>query len=994
MRRENCDLCSTPFGDLLREAERRSGVLVLQGGPGTGKTFFLEETKRRALTSGSLCLHATGFREERDIPFSVVEQFLHVPGIPESIRAAVRQLVKGAAPATPTGPASAHLLRDLVSALVAAASNSGILVLVDDAQYTDPASQACLLYLARRAQSHDITFVVAYPHILREGMRAHLEFVGIPGARLIEAAGLREQEVRELLVDGLGAEAAARLAAPVHRISGGNPALATALVRDLLLAGTAIPEASVPVGDAFRTAYLACLVRHPNLAQTVQALAVLGDAATPARVAHLLECTTKETGRHIAELERAGLLGDDGFRHPAVPGAVLGMLDAELPGLHRRAAELLFAQGAPALAVARHLVAADEPPAPSRVRVLRHAAQQLVRAGRPDEALACLRLADRAGLDERERSRITAALVGTLCRVNPLAAEPEVRRLLAAARAGQADCSALRLLVTWFLWFGCHDQAREVMALLVATCEPSHAHDGVHGFHALIGCLWPKLLDDAAVRLYLCTARDVTASVRYGATPMPPFPAAPDDSGGRPRLPAPATCVDGTDNDAAERRPAPAVMDAHRFWESDLATVLELMQKGETALAGRFCEEQWHRLTGPELPARQAFQAALRAHIRWSLGDLRTAVACAASALDLLPDHSWGVAVGLPLSVLIAAHTLMGDPGQAARYLERPVPDEMWDSSFGPLYRTARGRHLLETGRPRAALNEFLACPASDEAPQANVLGPLGRRACVAEAYLALGETERARGTAVTELMRAHRPADARGRALLVLAAVDGPERRRHHLEEAERVLRAAGSRLSLARALAHLSQVDLADGHTRTARARWREALSLATECGAPHLLRHLATPHDEPSPAAEPLLAERGHPAGAGVPPTVTVAVGSLTEAEWRVASLAASGRSNRQIATRLYITVSTVEQHLTRVYRKLCVRRRSDLADLLGLQHQAGGPARCAPLPGRPEHGSTSGVPTAPPGSQPSPEDDRRARGARRTRAAHTTASRAGP
>ncbi|MEW2289542.1 LuxR C-terminal-related transcriptional regulator [Streptomyces sp. NPDC047841] len=992
MRRENCDLCSTPFGDLLREAGLRSGVLVLQGGPGTGKTFFLEEMKRRARASGSLCLYATGFREERDVPFSVVEQFLHVPGIPESIRSAVRQLVKGAAPATPSGSATAHLLRDLVSTLVAAARNGGILVLVDDAQYTDPASQACLLYLARRAQSHDITFVVAYPHVLREGVRAHLEFVGIPGARLIEAAGLREQEVRELLENGLGAEAAARLAAPVHRISGGNPALATALVRDLLLAGTAAPEASVPVGDAFRTAYLACLVRHPNLAQTVQALAVLGDAATPARVAHLLECTIKEAGQHIAELERAGLLGDDGFRHPAVPGAVLGMLDAELPALHRRAAELLFTEGAPALAVARHLVAADEPPAPSRVRVLRHASQQLVRAGRADEALACLRLADRADLDEGERGKVTSALVDAVCRVNPLAAEPEVRRLLAAARAGRADCRALRLLVIWFLWFGCHDQAREVMALLVATCEPSHAHDGAQGFRALIGCLWPELLDDTAVRLYLCTARDVTAPARYGATATPPLPAASAGSARR-RLPTPVTSVDGADNDAAGRRPPPGVMDSQRFWELDLATVLELMQKGETALAGRLCEEQWQRLSGQEPPARRAFQAGLRAHIRWNLGDLRTAAACAASALDQLPDHSWGVAVGMPLSVLIAAHTLMGDPGQAARYLERPVPDEMWDSSFGPLYRIARGCYLLETGRPRAALNEFLACPASGEALQANALGPLGRRAYAAEAYLALGEPERARRMAIAELMQDHRPVDARGRALLVLAAVDGPERRRHHLEEAERVLRAAGSRLSLARALAHLSQADLADGHTRTARARWREALSLATECGAPHLLRHLATPHDEPSPAAEPFPAEHGRPARAGVPPTVTVAVGGLTEAEWRVASLAASGRSNRQIATQLYITVSTVEQHLTRVYRKLSVRRRSDLADLLGLQPQAGEPGRSAPHPARPEHGSAPGVPAPPTGTQPSREDDRRARGTRRTRTAHTTASRAG-
>jgi DNA-binding CsgD family transcriptional regulator len=51
-------------------------------------------------------------------------------------------------------------------------------------------------------------------------------------------------------------------------------------------------------------------------------------------------------------------------------------------------------------------------------------------------------------------------------------------------------------------------------------------------------------------------------------------------------------------------------------------------------------------------------------------------------------------------------------------------------------------------------------------------------------------------------------------------------------------------------------------------------------------------------------------------------------LSDAERRVATLAAMGHTNREIARKLYVTVSTVEQHLTRVYRKLNVHRRSDL------------------------------------------------------------------
>jgi DNA-binding NarL/FixJ family response regulator len=47
-------------------------------------------------------------------------------------------------------------------------------------------------------------------------------------------------------------------------------------------------------------------------------------------------------------------------------------------------------------------------------------------------------------------------------------------------------------------------------------------------------------------------------------------------------------------------------------------------------------------------------------------------------------------------------------------------------------------------------------------------------------------------------------------------------------------------------------------------------------------------------------------------------------LTETERRVAELAARGRTNKQIAAELYMGVSTVEAHLSHVYRKLGVRR----------------------------------------------------------------------
>jgi len=56
-------------------------------------------------------------------------------------------------------------------------------------------------------------------------------------------------------------------------------------------------------------------------------------------------------------------------------------------------------------------------------------------------------------------------------------------------------------------------------------------------------------------------------------------------------------------------------------------------------------------------------------------------------------------------------------------------------------------------------------------------------------------------------------------------------------------------------------------------------------------------------------------------------------LTHAERRVAALVAQGMKNREVAAQLFTTVSTVEAHLTRIYRKLGIRSRTELSRLVG-------------------------------------------------------------
>ncbi|MGW7469047.1 AAA family ATPase [Streptomyces xantholiticus] len=85
----------------------------------------------------------------------------------------------------------------------------------------------------------------------------------------------------------------------------------------------------------------------------------------------------------------------------------------------------------------------------------------------------------------------------------------------------------------------------------------------------------------------------------------------------------------------------------------------------------------------------------------------------------------------------------------------------------------------------------------------------------------------------------------------------------------------------------------------------------------------------------------ARTAHTVDDGTRRRATSRAAGLSAAEHRVGSLAAQGHSNRQIAERLCITVSTVEQHLTQVYRKLQVKRRTDLPVSLRLE-EARGPA----------------------------------------------------
>jgi len=130
-------------------------------------------------------------------------------------------------------------------------------------------------------------------------------------------------------------------------------------------------------------------------------------------------------------------------------------------------------------------------------------------------------------------------------------------------------------------------------------------------------------------------------------------------------------------------------------------------------------------------------------------------------------------------------------------------------------------------------------------------------------------------------------------------------------------VLAGSPARLEHARALVDLGAALRRANRRAEARDELTTGLELAEVCGAHGLAQHARTE----------LLAAGGRssePEGTGLE--------QLTASERRVAELAAEGRSNPEIAQTLFVTRKTVETHLGRVYRKLDISGRADLARVL--------------------------------------------------------------
>jgi len=305
------------------------------------------------------------------------------------------------------------------------------------------------------------------------------------------------------------------------------------------------------------------------------------------------------------------------------------------------------------------------------------------------------------------------------------------------------------------------------------------------------------------------------------------------------------------------------------------------------------------------------------------LGALPEADSAARIALRVLQEGDFRPGLAFAATVLADVAVEAGELDEAQALLAL-LPQEGWPAGVGTvLIPAARGRLRLAQGRPAEALADFQRCAAMFSAEvwgaEMRDVGYLHARAGAAYALLQLGERKRACEVAQAELsdVRAFGTPRALGIALRFAGLAQGDERGLELLAESVAALGNSPALLERAHSLVELGTALRRSGQRASAREPLAEGLELAARCGA----RPLA------ARAREELKATGARPRREW-----RSGLEALTPGELRVARLAAEGHSNREIAHQLYVTLKTIEGHLSRAYTKLGISSRGEVSKIL--------------------------------------------------------------
>jgi len=907
-------------------ADRSGSVVIVQGAAGIGKSRLLAVAVSLAGERGMRALTARARQAERDFSFGLVLQLLDatVAALPPDQRQAVFSGSAGLARPLFEGQADLSLqsphpfMHGLYWMMVNLAQHGPLLLSVDDLQWADDLSLQFLAYLAERIEGLPIVVLAATrPPQKFVDSHALIELLGVPDILTLRVAALTRAGVAEVVRAQLG-QADDEFCRACAEITSGNPFYLQETLRSV--GAEQLPPkvasshrlrqlgaASVGRASLFRLMRLG-----PAPIALVQAFAVLGDR-TPLRMAAKLAKLDLETAATAADqtIVEGLLRGENGvfdFIHPLIGELIAAEVSPTQQGLtHRRAAQLLREDNGLAEVAASHLLAAPAGGEQWAVDVLREAARRANQLGASEAAARFLRRA----LEEDPASADRGELLTELGEAETIAAVGEPVDHLREALRLQADPDRFsqisRLLARALVATGHRHEAAQILeaALSAAATADSTRQKGLV-LDYLATCMFEPGLRQTALTRITPLLRPTTA---------PPSPESR------------ATLAFLAMRAGQDARPAEAITLAEQAWSGGQLLAENGPDDPPWLLAMWACAlgEDYERsaaiCTAAIGAARRsgsvnAFVTAsyFLGFSRYRQGQLTNAAADVDQASQPIgvQGNPYVVATtGLRAMILLE----LGDTDAAESALQAPSAFPKRQSFEIASNLHAHGRILAARGQHRTALEAFLSAGRllAEGLSVSHTVVPW--RFHGALAALQLGDAARARRLVEPMLTQAT-TAGLRislASSLRVLGLVERGKPGIELLREAESLYATTQAALDHAYALADLGAALRRAGLRSEATQHLRLALDMAARMGAARLGKQV---QDELT--------------AAGARPRRQAIQGpnSLTPTERRVAELVADGLTNLQTAQSLFVTPKTIEYHLLHIYRKLDIRRRTEL------------------------------------------------------------------
>jgi ATP/maltotriose-dependent transcriptional regulator MalT len=898
----------------LRDAP---AVLVLEGEPGIGKSTLLAAGVAHARASGLRVMSCGPSPAEVRLGYAALGDLMNGVGDDVIDRLPASQ-ARALAAATLREDARASELdqRAVAAGFLQAIERLGregsVLLAIDDMQWLDASSRQVVQYATRR---------LAGPVGILASLRVpptvpSLDLRAPDPERLtrVRLGPLSLAALHDLLADRLGRTFTRPMLVRINNIAEGNPFFALEIARTLHN-GAAPEDITLPAG-------LAGLVddRIGRLQESIRDVLLVASAAPVASVDLLRRTTSRDD--IVTLLERAeaeGIVALDGGRvHFTHPLLARGVYETATPArrraVHRRLSELV--DGGEQRA--RHLALGSVEPTPQVIAALDTAARAARARAAPTAAAELLELALALGpvadASEDVNRRIQAGayhldagdlgpartvledaftkappgslraralnLLGSVCYLDDNVADAVV--LLERARREPGIDRWVRIAIARQLVY-CLSQVgrfRDALPVAQAALVDAEAHAAAHHEPAVLGTAlaeWVIVrfllghgLDRAALeRALMLEDRDIRMLVPYRPTTIAAH--VQMWSGRLDEARAMFSSVlerSRTNGDDID-------LDITSYW-----LVLVTIWQGDLATARRLAADVRQRAALRDTDVAWAFAAALQTTIAAWTGDVDATVAHAEHARSLMTAAGLTAFLQSPVSDLGFLRVSLGDHASAVALL-------------APLAEACRSM----------GLGEPLCLPFLPD---------------LVEALVALGRLDEAdpwvdwleeRGSTLDRPWARAVGASCRG---LLLAA-------RGDVDQAEEALATAlaehdqvGMPRDRARSLLVMGQVQRRQGRRSTARCSLEEALRAFEQIGMPLW-----------SDRARAELARLGLHLGAG---------DALTPSEARVAELAATGMTNREVAAALFISPKTVEANLSRAYRKLGIRTRAELGRVM--------------------------------------------------------------